>query len=37
MILSFINIGEVPREMLNTLGFVLGIQHSLLGPLACEF
>ena len=27
MILSFINIGKVPREMLKTLGFALGLQH----------
>ena len=27
MILSFINIRKVPREMLKTLGFALGFQH----------
>ena len=27
MILSFINIRKVPREMLKTSGFVLGFQH----------
>ena len=27
MILSFINICKVPREMLKTLGFSLGFQH----------
>ena len=27
MILSFINIRKVPREMLETLGFALGFQH----------
>ena len=27
MILSFINIRKVPREMLKTSGFALGFQH----------
>ena len=27
MILSFINIRKVPREMLKTSGFALGLQH----------
>ena len=27
MILSFINIRKVPREVLNTSGFALGFQH----------
>ena len=27
MILSFINIHKVPREMLKTSGFALGFQH----------
>ena len=27
MILSFINIRKIPREMLKTLGFALGFQH----------
>ena len=27
MILSFINIPKVPREVLKTLGFALGFQH----------
>ena len=27
MLLSFINIRKVPREMLNTSDFVLGFQH----------
>ena len=27
MILSFINIRKVPREMLKTPGFALGFQH----------
>ena len=27
MILSFINIRKVPREMLKTLGFALSFQH----------
>ena len=31
MILSFINIRKVPREMLKTSGFALGFQHLALG------
>ena len=27
MILSFVNIRKVPREMLKTSGFALGFQH----------